>query len=217
MFKIALGLFISGLLFGSGPCIASCGPILISYIAGTKTNLLKGLKDYILFSLARISVYIILGLIIFFLGSFTLQRLLGDYSKYIFILGGSFIILIGLLMVLGKRLEFRFLRFFHKNILERDKKSMILLGAVIGFLPCAPLLAILSYTGLVSKSWIDSSLYNFSFGIGTFVSPLILLAMLAGLIPRFLAKEKAAYSRIFSLICGLVIIFFGVQLIIRAI
>lgn len=201
--KTIIGLFILGLSFGSGPCIASCGPVLISYIAGTKKDIIKGLTDYILFSLTRISVYIVLGLLVFFLGRFVMGRFMNAFSKYVLILGGSFIILVGIIMTLGKRLE-------------SDNRNIIIMGLVIGFLPCAPLIAILSYIGLISKTWLHSLFYSFSFGIGTFISPLILLVILTGLIPKFILEKKAFYSRVFSFICGLIIIFLGFQLIRRA-
>jgi sulfite exporter TauE/SafE len=195
----------------------SCGPILISYIAGTNKNIPKGLKDYFLFSLARIFVYILLALVIFFLGSFTLERLLGRYSKYVFILGGGFIVLVGIAMALGQRLEFKLWKFIQKNTLQNNKQSPIILGLIMGFSPCAPLLAMLSYIGLVSKSWFYSLLYGISFGLGTFLSPVILLIILTGFIPKLLIPRQAVYSRIFSFICGLIIMFLGVQLLTRGI
>lgn len=216
MNKIVISLFILGLSFGSGPCLASCGPVLISYIVGTKKNVSKGLVAYVLFSLARMFVYIILGMLVFFLGKLALERFAGSFSKYIFMIGGSFVILMGLLMALGKRMEFRACQFLKKNIVEQDKKSLIILGLIIGLLPCAPLLAIFSYTGLVSKSWLHSLIYNFSFGIGTTVSPLILLVIFAGLIPKLFIAKKEVYGRIFNLACGSLIVFLGFQLISRA-
>jgi len=214
--KIIIRLFILGLSFGAGPCIASCGPILIFYAAGTKKDDLKGLKAYALFSLARILVYLVLGLLVFFLGTFVLDRLSGVFSKYILIIGGLFVVLMGVFTALGKRLEFRTWQFWQKKLIEQDKKSMVMLGLIIGFLPCAPLLAILSYIGLIAKHWFSSLLYSLAFGIGTFVSPLILLVMLAGLIPKFFLNKKEIYSRYFSFICGLIIIFLGLQLFRRA-
>jgi len=216
MNKIIISLFLTGLLFGSGPCVASCGPFLITYIAGAKKNIPRGIMVYILFSSARIIVYVVLGLVIFFLSRFAIEKLLGGLYKYVLILGGGFVIIIGLFMAFGRRLEFNFCQSLHKNILERDKKSIFAVGLVIGLLPCAPLLSILAYVGLISRTWVSSLLYSLSFGIGTFVSPLILLAILAGLIPRLFTKEKAIYYSIFNLICGLMIIFLGTQLIWRA-
>lgn len=211
--KIIISLFLTGLLFGSGPCIASCGPILISYVAGTKKNILRGFVSYIVFSFARISVYLALSLAIFFLGRFFLERLSRDYARYIVISGGGFIILVGVLMIFGKRLEFPAFKFLQRYVLERDKKSVVIMGLVIGLLPCAPLLAILSYVGLVSKSWLHSILYGLAFGLGTFFSPLILLTILSALIGNWVQDKR--YYQIFSSICGLIIIFLGIQLIRR--
>lgn len=161
-------------------------------------------------------MYVALSLAIFFLSRFALEQLLGRLHRYVLISGGGFIITIGLFMAFGKRLELKFCRSLHKNLLERDKKSIFIAGLIIGLLPCAPLLSIFSYVGLISRTWLASLLYALSFGIGTFVSPLILLAALAGLIPRLLLEKKAAYYSVFSFICGLTIIFLGIQLILRA-
>jgi len=199
-------LFMSGLLFGSGPCLATCGPILITYIAGTKKHTLKALFVYGLFSLARISVYLFLSLAIYFFGRFTLERLIGNSSRFILIIGGAFIVLMGILTAMGRSY----------TIIRHDKKNVFALGLIVGFLPCAPLLAILSYIGLVSKSWVDSLYFSLSFGLGTTLSPLILLTALSGLIARLLKDRKTLYQKIFSFICGLIIIFLGIQLIVKA-
>jgi sulfite exporter TauE/SafE len=214
--KIIFSLFVLGFSFGLGPCLASCGPLLISYIVGKQKGIARSLWAYCLFSSARISVYIILSLAVFLLGKFSLQRLLGAYYRYIVIAGGGFIILLGLLMALGKKIKFRFWQLLEENLLGRDNKSLLALGAVIGLIPCAPLLAALSYIGLISKSWLNSLTYGFSFGIGTFISPLILLAGLAGIIPGLLTDRRQVYARGFSIICALIIIFLGLHLISRA-
>lgn len=204
MNKTIITLFLLGLSFGYGPCIASCGPILITYLAGTKKNIRKSIIGYLLFSLSRICAYLVLGLLVFSVGRLASQQLLGNFSKYIFIVGGGFIIAIGVLMMLGKRIE------------SRAWHNLPLLGLIIGLAPCAPLLAIFSYFALVSRTWWQSLFYSLSFGLGTFLSPLIFLAGLTGLIPRFLQGKKELYDKIFSFISGLIIVFLGLQLAKRA-
>lgn len=210
MNEIAISFFILGLSFGAGPCMASCGPLFISYIAGGGKGILKSLMAYILFSLARICVYLVLSLLVFILGKFVLERFISGYSRYLFIGGGAFLVLIGALMAIDKNANFKFCGFLREHILARDKKSIITLGLIAGLLPCAPLLAVFSYIVLVSRSYPETLFYSFSFGIGTFVSPLIFLVIAAGFIPKYLIGSK--YERLFSLICGLVIIFLGIQL-----
>lgn len=227
MSKTILSLFLLGLSFGLGPCLASCGPILISYIAGTKKNIFKGIKAYILFSLGRISVYLILAVVIFFLGKIILESWLGQFSKYIYILAGIFLVILGLLTALSAHLESfgivqsqtwagKTCRMLNKNLFTQDRKSIILMGIIIGSLPCAPLLALFGYLGLISKSWIQALIYSFSFGLGTVLSPLLILSALTGLIPNLLKGQKEIYYKILSSICGAIIIFLGIQLIMRA-
>ncbi|MEW6100751.1 MAG: sulfite exporter TauE/SafE family protein [Candidatus Omnitrophota bacterium] len=200
MLKAALSLFITGLIFGSGPCLASCGPILISYIAATKKNMLEGVAAYLLFSLARVSVYIGLALGVFFLGEFVFRGWLEGLSKYVLILGGGFIVIVGVSLIYGRKFV-------------KERKSPIAMGAIIGLLPCAPLLAVFSCIGLASKSWMQSFTYSFCFGVGTILSPLIALSAFAGLVPKFLTEKREKYLKIFNFICAAIIILLGARLI----
>lgn len=216
MFRIIIGLFLTGLLFASGPCLVSCGPILISYIAGTKKGIREGMVDYILFSLSRIFVYLVLSSIVFFLGKVAAERLLGDASKYILIIGGIYVILIGILFILGKKLELPSFVIAKNYISAYNKKNVIILGLLFGLLPCAPFLAVLSYMGLISKTWLNSLIYAFSFGIATLLSPLLFLVFFTGFIPKLLEGREKIYSRIISFSAGLIVIFLGIQLIRKA-
>jgi sulfite exporter TauE/SafE len=216
MFKIAASLFLAGLLLGAGPCVASCGPFLVTYVAGTRKNIPESVAAYAVFSLSRVLIYIVLALAIFFLSRVAIEGLLSGLYKYVLISGGVFIMIIGLFMAIGKRFESKFCQPLYKNLLERDKKSVFIAGLVIGLLPCAPLISVLSYIGLISRTWFLSLLYSLSFGIGTIVSPLVLLVVMASVIPRVLLNKTAAYFRVFSFSCGLIIMLLGAQLIMRA-
>jgi sulfite exporter TauE/SafE len=209
-------MFLTGLLFAAGPCLASCGPILISYIAGTKKDVRQGLVDYILFSSSRIFVYLVLSSIVFFLGRITAERLLGDLSRYILIIGGFYIVLIGIFFIAGKKSEFHSLGVIKSRVLGYNKRNIIFLGLLLGLSPCAPFLAVLSYIGLISKTWLNSLIYGFSFGIATFLSPLLFLVFFTGFIPKLLRAKNEIYPQIISFTSGLIIIFLGIQLIRRA-
>lgn len=208
------GFFLLGLSFGFGPCLGSCGPLLISYIAGTEKNAFKSVITYILFSLSRIFAYFVIGILIFSAGELIAGKLFGNLSKYIYIFGGGFIILVGILMVLGKKIEFCVCKALFNNISGRDKLSISMLGFIIGFLPCAPLIAVFSSAGLMSKSLLLFLLYIASFGMGTFFSPLLVLAIFAGLIPRLL-NGNFIITRIFNSVCGLIMIILAIGLIKR--
>ncbi|MFH0935260.1 MAG: sulfite exporter TauE/SafE family protein, partial [Candidatus Omnitrophota bacterium] len=226
---IIISFFLLGLSFGAGPCLASCGPLLISYLAGTKKNFRGGLYSYILFSAARISVYLAIGLLVFLLGRVLASEFLGVISKYVLVSGGGFIICVGVLLMarpcspsvlsgaeglmLDKHKETGFCNVLQKKFLEKDKKSIIIFGLIIGLIPCAPLLAAFSYMGLISKDWLTALTYSFFFGLGTLISPLLVLAGLAGVIPGILADKQAVYGRIFNFFCGGILVLLGLQLI----
>lgn len=225
MIKLTWTFFLFGLLFGSGPCLASCGPLLLTYISGSGKNILSGLLAYILFSLGRIFAYLLIACLFIILGNFVTQRLVGEYSKIASVTGGSFIIIVGIMMILGKQNNLlihsgnsnflvKLFGGLEKGLLERDKKTVFTLGLVTGILPCAPLISLFSYIGLSFKGWFEGLTCSLSFGLGTFFSPLILLALLAGALSGSVAKRN--YYRVFSIICGLIILFLGVNLILRS-
>ncbi|MCX5695122.1 MAG: sulfite exporter TauE/SafE family protein [Candidatus Omnitrophica bacterium] len=213
MVKAAAESFILGLSFGWGPCLASCGPLLLAYVAGTKKDVLQSVGAYLLFSLSRVFVYLVLGALVFFLGRFILERS-GSFFKFVLLGSGVFIVLLGLLMLLGQEIKSHSCSFLYKHILEKDKKSIVMLGLTAGLLPCAPLITMFTYTGLVSQNILENLLYTLAFGLGTVLSPLIILVALAGILPRLV--RGALPMKLFNIICGLIIIILGLQLIGRA-
>jgi len=214
MNKLIISFFLMGLSLGLGPCLVSCGPLLISYIAGTHKTVYRSALAYILFSLSRIFVYLVLGLLVFFFGQIAERPFYGYFLSYTFVFGGVFIIIIGLLMALGKNIDFKFCRRLDGLLLKKDKKTLLVLGIIIGIMPCLPLVSVLYYIGLVAKSVFDSLLYSFCFGLGTIISPLFILAALTGFIPSILSKHNKFYS-LFNSLCGLILVILGAQLIIR--
>ena len=217
MLKLITVFFFLGISFAwGGACVASCGPVLISYITGTGKGVINGLKAYILFSLAKLSVYMMLGVLIFFLGKFACEELLGRYANVLLIGAGAFLILMGSLIAFKKETKFKICQFLQYKFLVKDTKSIITLGVITALLPCMPLIAFFSYLSLMAHSWQESFIYTFSFGIGNIFSPLLFLAAFSGIIPQFIIKNNVAGARIFSFICGLIIMVLGIQLIGRA-
>ncbi len=215
MHKIFISLFFSGILFGSGLCLSSCGPILISYVSGSQKSAAAGMLAYAVFSLSRISVYLALSIFIFFAGRFAVENTVNEWHRHIAFLGGIFIIFIGILVAAGKHFEFTRINWLQKKLIQHDKKSLIMLGVIMGLAPCSPLLAVLSYIGLISKTWVESLAYALTFGAGTFLSPLLLLVALSGSINRFLIQKEDIYRRVFNAACGTIIIVFGIHLLVK--
>jgi len=118
--KTYLNVFLLGLSFGWGPCLASCGPLLLTYIAGSKKSSFKGLSAYLFFSLSRIFVYLVLGVLVFFLGRFVFEHFI-NFFKLSMIFGGVFVILMALLMLFGVGINLPACSYLHKQIIQKDK------------------------------------------------------------------------------------------------
>jgi sulfite exporter TauE/SafE len=214
MIKTASALFLSGLLLGSGPCLASCAPLLVSYLAASDKNIRSSLFAYFLFSAGRIIAYLLLGFLVFRLGQFILENLSGSWSAYILIGSGSFIAGLGLLLIFAQSGKIRFCSYLQDFFLKKDKKTLVSLGLSAGILPCLPLFSVLYYIGLVAKSWPLSLFYALAFGLGTFFSPLLLFALLGASFSGIL-KGRPRINRILRFSCGLILIALGAQLILR--
>lgn len=135
-------------------------------------------------------------------------------AKYIYLFGGMIIILIGIFIIKDsiRITQACFVPSPVTKFFRNIKGSGVTLGLIMGLLPCMPLLAVLSYIGLISFSWQRCIFYSLIFGLGTLISPLILLVLGAGLIHKILFNKPKIY-RIFRLICGFIIVFFGAQLV----
>ena len=210
--EIILKLFLTGLLFGSGPCLVSCGPMLAAYIAGRQLTPLQTLTIYFIFSFFRIAVYLVLSIAVFFFGKTAAESIRGSLADYMLIIAGFLLIIFGFYFIYGKRLEIKPFNYIYRFIIKGDSKNLAVLGIVAGLLPCAPFMAVLAYIGLVSNTLHQNLIYTLSFGIGTMISALLLVASAAGFIPVIIKNKKEIYSRIVRIASGVVIIFLGIQL-----
>lgn len=205
-------LFVTGLFMGIGPCLAFCGPILFPYIAGSKRSWLGGLKDILVFSASRVVVYGILGLLVSSIGYFLTEVISSPKFNLIKYLGaGTFVLLLGIIMMLG-RTRLPFCRILHRETIERSARSMILLGILIGVSPCLPLLGALTTIAGLAKGPFIGAFWGLSFGLGTVISPLIILALVAGGLGRLLSL-KPILHQVASRLCGCFLIYFGIRLI----
>lgn len=205
-----------GLMLGWGPCLAFCTPIVLPYIAGSRRGWLEATRGILIFSLARIAVYGLLGLVASLLGGLARERFFSEqWGWAIWTFGIGFVLILGILLLLGRAPRLGFCRVLRRELVDNSIRSMIFLGVVIGILPCAPLLGTLAYIAYLSESALAGALWGLSFGLGTASSPLIILGVLAGGLPGTLIRSPRIYS-IFSRVCGLVLIGFATQMAVRA-
>lgn len=212
----AAGLFLTGLALGASQCTFTCGPVLGLYVAGTTNGWRDGLKATLTFSLSRLFCYLLLGFVAGLSNVFITDILSGhDFSFYIWILTGSFISLLGALIILGKEPHLRLCNLLKRHTVDNSTKSMALLGLVIGLTPCAPLLGMLTYVALTAKGPLLGMFYSLCFGIGpAVITPIIIVGILAGVVPSAVFKTPSVYQ-FFRRMCGILLLAYGVRLIIQ--
>jgi len=212
----AAGLFLTGLALGASQCTLTCGPVLGLYVAGTTDGWRNGLKATLIFSLSRLFCYLLLGFIAGVSSVFITDILRGhDFSFYIWILTGSFISLLGALIFLSKEPHLKLCHLLKRHTIDDSTKSMALLGLIIGITPCAPLLGMLTYIALTAKGPLVGMFYSLCFGIGpAVVTPVVIMGILAGVVPGTVFKTPRIYQ-FFRRMCGLLLLFYGIRLIIQ--
>ena len=216
MLKISINLFFTGIILGTGPCLATCGPIIISYIAGTKRSPLAGLRSWFVFSITRIIVYLFLGFIAGFAGAELFSRFYWQMPGYIiWFIGGIFISFLGILIYSGKESRFKLCRLLNESFIQKDTRSLITLGALVGVFPCVPLAGVLSYITMMSTRPSQGMLMAAAFGAGTLISPLIFIGILAGGIPRLKLLRNEKNLILSQKICGVIMFLLGAHIIIK--
>lgn len=165
--SLLLQAFVLGIIYGFGPCTISCAPVLVPIVMSTSKNYKQGLVYTLIFSAGRILVYMLLGMLMGILGK-SLEFYLS--SKVV----GVFMALMGLALIF--RLHTRCLA---PKVKITGLHMSFVAGIIMGFSPCAPLLAALALA-VASKSALLGSLIALVFGIGTVVSPILLLGLVSG-------------------------------------
>ncbi len=213
--KIYIDVFITGVALGWGPCLWFCAPILLPYIAATQKGWFEGLKITLAFSFARIVPYAILSLISATLGPYLIKRFYEDKEGLIiYISAGALISLLGIIILLGKaQALYCWIPFRKFN--AQGVKEMVLLGLMVGFAPCIPLLGLLAYVAFNAQNSLHGATLGLTFGMGTVVSPLILFGPLAGGAAGLLLK-KPLIHKIFSRACGLILVYLGMGMVFGA-
>ncbi|MEM2099278.1 MAG: sulfite exporter TauE/SafE family protein [Candidatus Bathyarchaeia archaeon] len=181
--------FVVGILYGLTFCTSSCLPYIASYIAGTGADFRKSVIITLTYNVGRITAYASIGAILSLLsGTFRLfidekaMALFREYSSYAF---GIITIAVGLSLLQKNRA-------FSSGCISQGKKQpaftskyrrldvqAFLLGLSRGLVICPPLVLLLSYS-VPFEVPAASFAIALLFGIGTALSPLLLLGGVTG-------------------------------------
>ena len=105
--------------------------------------------------------------------------------------------------------ESKFLNFLLRRLTFSSNIHLFVMGMAFAAVPCLPMTAALLYSSRM-PSMISSSILMMLFGIGTAVSPLVIISLLAGLFSKKIRTAMPQYEVLFRKTAGLVLILLGI-------
>ena len=171
--KLAAEMLEMGVVMGWSQCLPYCAGTLTPYVMGTRINAVEGLRAATVFSAGRLAVYVAFGILAGSAPAF-MPRILrpGLGTFWLQAAAGLLLLFLALTVLFNKHKDSGVCRW----IIRRDLPAMFLLGMLIAVPPYHDLVAPTSLL-VQSTSPITGLLGGLAYGIGTTLSPVILIAM----------------------------------------
>ncbi|MCL5876322.1 MAG: sulfite exporter TauE/SafE family protein [Candidatus Bathyarchaeota archaeon] len=205
-----------GLVYGLAVCTASCLPLLAGYIAGVGSGFKKSVKITLIFNSGRVLAYTVIGVLVALFSGllrlFVSEAAFSPIQVYSSVAFGVVAVLIGALVLYrvrrpscecsGKNAE----NFFGAGKAGRFGVDFgaFSLGLTRGLVICPPLILILA-TSLPLVSPAGSVAVSVLFGLGTTISPMLLLGGLTG----WLLSKAPLFKKWISIAGGGILILLG--------
>jgi len=207
-----LGAFAGGLLYGLVVCTASCLPIVTSYIAGVGAGFNRGVKISLIFNSGRVLAYALIGGLVGLFSSlfrlFVSDTAISPFQAYSSIAFGVVTIVIGGSIYLKSRkpcnCDSQSTNTVVKGRFGFDVAAFSL-GLSRGLVICPPLIALLIYS-LPFASPVGSVGIAVLFGLGTTLSPILLLGGVTG----WLLKKAPLFQKWISIAGATLLIVLGI-------
>ncbi len=211
-----LGAFVGGLFYGTLFCTASCLPYVASYIAGTGAGFRKGITITLLYNSGRVVAYALIGGAVGLLSSafrmVVSEASLLPFQTYSSVAFGVVTIIIGAHILLKNKSPPCEGNLEKVNSPQTGKVAgridlrAFSLGLSRGFVICTPLLALL-VTSVAFAAPFDSFLLAVLFGLGTALSPILVLGGATG----WLLNKAPLFRRWISIAGAAILIVLGVS------
>jgi len=210
------GAFATGLFYSLAACTVSCLPVVAGYIAGVGSGFKGSVKITLFFNSGRLLAYsligIIAGLFSGLLHFFVSDMALSPFQMYSSLVFGVVTIIIGVLVLLQARKPSCGCSGQTKNLADTERRGRFgvnfgafSLGLTRGLILC-PALVLLLFPVIPFTSPVQSVGIAFFFGLGTMVSPLLLIAGVTG----WLLSKAPLFQKWTSLAGGIILITLGI-------
>lgn len=210
-----LASLILGLLYGLTFCTSACLPYIISYIAGIGAGFKKGVIITTIYNSGRIVAYAIIGTVVGLLSAVITEDFFSSYQQYSSIAFGAVITIIGVNILLkkfgtGTCTAKKSHDLGISKLTQRFDIRAFFMGLTRGLVLCPPLVALLLYA--VTFSQVNCTILAVLFGLGTALSPLLLLGGATG----WLLNKAPLFSKWLSRIGGAALVVMGVSVLVNA-
>jgi len=212
-----LSAFVGGLVFGLAYCTASCLPVVAGYIAGVGSGFKQSVKITAIFNAGRIIAYTLIGALIGLFSSllrvFVSEDAITPFQLYSSLAFGIVTIAIGgMLMWQTKKVSSNCECKATDATINtgRIKRYGIAFGAFTlgfsrGLVVCTPLILLLT-TSLTLVDPAGSVAIAVLFGLGTSISPILILGGVTG----WLLNKAPLFRKWISIAGGILLILLGV-------
>lgn len=213
-----LSALLLGIVYGATFCTLTCSPFIASYIIGSDRGTRRGVLLSIIFNGGRVLTYGVLGLVVGMAGGAFLEE--GLYAVWGAILFGVAVALIGVWIAVRRRPGPACAcsggaswaqRLWHRiEPREGDggELSAAGMGLLLGMVPCPPLLALLVFAAAVGSAGTGMAL-GVLFGLGTVISPILIVSAAAGWFSDRIAREAPAMRGGVRRLAGLMLVVLG--------
>jgi sulfite exporter TauE/SafE len=211
-----LASLILGLLYGLTFCASACLPYIISYIAGIGAGFKKGIIVTSIYNSGRIVAYAIIGTIVGLLSAVISEEVFSAYQQYSSLAFGAIIIFIGATILMKKSgticncTEQKPDRLGISKLTNRFDLRAFSMGLTRGLILCPPLIALLLYAATLSQ--VNCTIIAVLFGLGTALSPLLLLGGATG----WLLNKAPLFRTWLSRIGGVALVVMGLSILFSA-
>jgi sulfite exporter TauE/SafE len=215
-----LNALIIGISYGLGVCTASCLPYVAGYVAGIGAGFRQGVRITLIFNGGRILAYALIGALIGLLSgvlSAASSNALSPFQVYSSLIFGVITLIIGASLLLKAR-KSQFCNLETNNMNDTKKISRFgpdfgafSLGLSRGLIICPPLALLLIYA-LPFSTPLGSITMATLFGLGTAISPMLLLGGVTG----WLLNKAPLFRKWISLAGGGILIALGILTILNS-
>jgi len=211
-----VGAFAIGLLYGTVFCTSTCLPYIASYVAGIGADFRKGIIAALIYNIGRVTAYAVIGGLVGIVSS-VFKLVINESSFSSFQLYSSYGFGI-VTMIIGVSILWKRKSPSHdcnqkcsknlgpKKIYGRFDVRAFLLGLSRGLIVCPYLVAILLLYTVPFAAPIDSFIVAVLFGLGTALSPMILLGGITG----WLLNKAPLFRKWVSIVGGGLLVVLGI-------